>query len=277
MMTDCSASRNRMCVAVTRMERGDRRPALHSFVGQAAQHMGRRSYRLSTRRIFHGFSFVELLVVLAVVSVLAAILLPTMERSLAVTRQIGCGNSMRQLGVALGCYIDENNKYLAYGDYVSMPATRRQYWFKLLSPYALGGPFVAPRYSPGNVFSCLENPLGGYESGAEGYIPSFGITFGSGKNNYSSPVQITKFSSPSCKGYLFESNRCHMNLNYFDIFPSNPAWGAGGLELRHSDTGNVLFYDNHAKAYAAPPLPVLQDNGLAVMWVSPDYPALPGL
>ncbi len=56
-----------------------------------------------------GFTLVELLVVAAVVGILAGILLPVLARSRVSARQIQCMGNLRQLGLALQMYWDDNN------------------------------------------------------------------------------------------------------------------------------------------------------------------------
>ena len=55
-----------------------------------------------------GFTLVELLVVLTVIALLAALLLPALSRSKHSARATQCLNQMRQLGVAVRLYVDEN-------------------------------------------------------------------------------------------------------------------------------------------------------------------------
>ena len=53
------------------------------------------------------FTLLELLVVMAIISVLAALLLPTLARSKESARKIQCINNLRELGIALKTGIDE--------------------------------------------------------------------------------------------------------------------------------------------------------------------------
>jgi len=55
-----------------------------------------------------GFTLVELLVVLAVIALLAALLLPALFRAKESARTTQCLNQMRQLGMAVRLYADEN-------------------------------------------------------------------------------------------------------------------------------------------------------------------------
>ena len=56
-----------------------------------------------------GFTLTELLVVILVIAVLAATTFSVTARVLAKARQAGCVASMRQVGIATGAYIQDNN------------------------------------------------------------------------------------------------------------------------------------------------------------------------
>lgn len=60
------------------------------------------------------FSLVELLVAIAIVSVLAAMLLPGLEKSLEISRRIPCANGLRQMYIIAADYGTENGGWLPY-------------------------------------------------------------------------------------------------------------------------------------------------------------------
>ncbi len=72
--------------------------------------------RLPSRPVHRGFTIVELLVVMAVVSLLAGIILPAVQQSRESARRLQCQNNLRQLGDAL------HNHYSAK---LSFPYTSR--------------------------------------------------------------------------------------------------------------------------------------------------------
>lgn len=70
--------------------------------------------RLFARTKRSGFTILELLVVLAIIGILAAILLPALARARETARRASCLNNLAQIGAAMWMYAQENDRQLPW-------------------------------------------------------------------------------------------------------------------------------------------------------------------
>jgi prepilin-type N-terminal cleavage/methylation domain-containing protein len=84
-------------------------------------------HRISTR----GFTLIELLVVIAIIAILAGLLLPAFSRAKEQARIVQCLSNLRQVGVGMFLYVDDNQDRFPSRNLVSTNGT--EFWT---------GPFV---------------------------------------------------------------------------------------------------------------------------------------
>jgi prepilin-type N-terminal cleavage/methylation domain-containing protein len=103
------------------------------------------------------FTLIELLVVIAIIAILAAMILPALAKAKDKAKQIACASNLRQWGVALRMYVDDNNDGIPHDGmpqngapdpwghptYSSGDSFQPNAWFNLLPQYVAEQPLSA--------------------------------------------------------------------------------------------------------------------------------------
>jgi prepilin-type N-terminal cleavage/methylation domain-containing protein/prepilin-type processing-associated H-X9-DG protein len=98
---------------------------------------GRCRTRLPARRVTRlrqGFSLLELLIAVAIISVLTALLLPAVQQARGAARNVACQNRLRQLSIALLSNADLHRRFPAMGHFSTSQGDAYHGWVTSILP-----------------------------------------------------------------------------------------------------------------------------------------------
>ena len=191
-----------------------------------------------------GFTLLELLVAIAIITLLAGLFLPTLRTAKTKVRSLACLNNLKQWGLATALYAGENNDWLP-PDGVPNPTARSTNtgWFIQL-PRQLNLPAyhdmpwrTNPAADPGrSVWICPANTRRSNGKNLFHYCLNEHVN-GTGRANRS--VKLSAIKNPSTAPWLFDSK----NL------PAVGYWSYVHTNL-HSQGAQFLFLDGHARWFS---------------------------
>lgn len=187
-----------------------------------------------------GFSLIEMLFVVAVIAILAGLMFPLAGSVRARAQRTSCLNNLRQWGLALNLYLDENR-----GKFPNWQGNSKL-WYEELPPYVDQAPMSELVTFPGggkkSMFLCPADVGDGTDHGD--YYSSY---------TFNTHVSRTKGATHQHQ---------IKNPDRFVVFSETPTGGKSGVDLstlgrtkngssafRHSGSVCFAFADGHAAAF----------------------------
>ena len=196
------------------------------------------------------FTLIELLIVIAIIAILAAMLLPALGRARDKARSIACMSQLKQMGLATQSYINDYNDYIPYGREVDNSlflgyATPLNWaWYCRLAPYvnykAKDFYRLETAYE-GKLFTC---PGGESDvSRASCYSANLYVATNCPTQNTVNGVviknpKIIEIKVPSKKIFVIDAWR---DSNFFNGAVKT------NIVTRHTGSSNAMYFDGSAK------------------------------
>jgi prepilin-type N-terminal cleavage/methylation domain-containing protein/prepilin-type processing-associated H-X9-DG protein len=192
------------------------------------------------------FTLIELLTVIAIIGVLAAILIPTVNAVRASARSSQSATNLRQLGLAVRLYAQENRDALVPGQY-----NWNNNWVGLLWKYGDKGPrtyipssdnqsiFYSPGWDADPLYNASNNWSLGYAmNGVPGLPAQWQLNWSTGNPNdtWVGSYKYSQIENPNRRLLFVESNEWHLDSGNI----------RSGVSLGRNGSGvNIVFFDGH--------------------------------
>ena len=201
------------------------------------------------------FTFAELLVATAVLSVIAVLILPALTDAKANARAAFCANNLKQWGVGFQLYAADWKGYLpAEGGLLGSCVSSKQNWFNAVPPYLKMAPYSDARnhfpFERMRIWVCPEKNLRNAKSVSGANSVFYGMnTYLDGDNlddcfHHSRQTKLSNINKPDVTVLLCDVYGNNVFCDPIDLQSQVYPWQKNGAGL-HQNGANFLFVDGH--------------------------------
>jgi len=215
----------------------------------------------SNKSTFRAFTLIEILVVVAIIALLAAIMFPVFARARESARKSSCLSNLKQISLGWMMYTQDYDEmavpaYYYAGDF-SSEYSENAWDFTLgwsasdmNQPVSEAGGLLDPYIKSGQINNCpsftgdsVGRPSTGYAYNAS-YIGSDGTHPSANLAQIEKPAETILFADG---GAWSSYSNSIIGQNYLRSYNNDP-YSAGTAAFRHNDASNVAYADGHVKS-----------------------------